>query len=296
MNGTFTNLSPTQLTQAAAFIADLNNRKTSHIGYCGTSYNDILHTLQEDFVDQSTTLIYAQLINDEIVSLIALDIDDDAAEVWGPFTKQQNENDLFALWQYTKNHHPTITHYQFFINELNTQQIKFMDVLGAKKSGEHCYLNFTRDTFEPVSIQLSSRYTDVYELPFSDIHTEAFPKTYYNAETILRKITEDDQNCLKLVIRDGEVLGYAYYQLDLEERTAHIEYIAIKPSEKGKGLGTTLLKEVCTHIFTHPEVQHISLTVDNTNKAAINIYLKAGFMQVNVLWAYNLKEKKKYLI
>ena len=148
----------------------------------------------------------------------------------------------------------------------------------------------TRETFEPVPIQLSTQYTDVYALPFSDIHNEAFPKTYYNAETILRKIKENEANCLKLVIRDGEVLGYAYYQLDLDELTAHIEYIAIKPSEKGKGLGTTLLKEVCTHIFSHPEVQHISLTVDNTNKSAINIYLKAGFTQVNVLWAYNLKQ------
>ena len=290
MNGTFTNLSPTQLTQATAFIAELNNRKTSHIGYCGTSYNDILHTLQEDFVDQSTTSIYAQLINDEIVSLIALDIDDDTAEVWGPFTKLQNENDLFALWEYTTDHHPTITHYQFFINELNTQQIKFMDVLGAKKSGEHCYLKVTKDTFKSVSIQLSTQYADIYALPFSNIHDEAFPKTYYNAETILRKIKENEANCLKLVIREGEVLGYAFYQLDIEEQTAHIEYIAIKPSEKGKGLGTILLKEVCTHIFSYPEVQDISLTVDNTNKSAIHIYLKAGFEQVNVLWAYNLKQ------
>jgi len=290
MNGTFTNLSPTQLTQAAAFIAELNNVKTSHIGYCGTSYNDILDTLQEDFVNQSTTSIYAQLINDEIISLIALDIDDDAAEVWGPFTKQQNESDLFALWQYTKDHHPTITHYHFFINELNTQQIKFMDVLGAQKSGEHCYLKVVKETFDPVSIELSTPYASNYEQQFIELHDEAFPKTYYNAETILRKIKENEANCLKLVIRDGEVLGYAYYQLDIKEQTAHIEYIAIKPSEKGKGLGTTLLKEVCTHIFSYPEVQDISLTVDNTNKSAINIYLKAGFTQVNVLWAYNLKQ------
>jgi len=290
MNGTFTNLSPTQLTQAAAFIAELNNVKTSHIGYCGTSYNDILDTLQEDFVNQSTTSIYAQLINDEIISLIALDIDDDAAEVWGPFTKQQNESDLFALWQYTKDHHPTITHYHFFINELNTQQIKFMDVLGAQKSGEHCYLKVVKETFDPVSIELSTPYASNYEQQFIELHNEAFTKTYYNAETILRKINEDDLNCLKLVISNGEVLGYAYYQLDIEQQTAHIEYIAIKPSEKGKGLGTTLLKEVCTHIFSYPEVQDISLTVDNTNKSAINIYLKAGFTQVNVLWAYNLKQ------
>ena len=290
MNGTFTNLSPTQLTQAAAFIAELNNVKTSHIGYCGTSYNDILDTLQEEFVNQSTTSIYAQLINDEIISLIALDIDDDAAEVWGPFTKQQNESDLFALWQYTKDHHPTITHYHFFINELNTQQIKFMDVLGAQKSGEHCYLKVVKETFDPVSIELSTPYASNYEQQFIELHNEAFPKTYYNAETILRKINEDDLNCLKLVISNGEVLGYAYYQLDIEQQTAHIEYIAIKPSEKGKGLGTTLLKEICTGIFSHPEVAHISLTVNNTNKAAIHIYLKAGFTQVNVLWAYNLKQ------
>ena len=290
MNEKLTNLPPSQLERAAIFIEELNNIKTSHIGYCGTSYNDLLETLQAEFVEGDNTSIYVKIKGDEIVSLIAFDIDDDAAEVWGPFTKEQNENDLLALWDLAKSYHSNITQYEFFINELNSQQIKFMGVLGAEKSGEHCYLKVVKETFDLVSIELSSPYASNYEQQFIELHNEAFPKTYYNAETILRKINEDDLNCLKLVIRDGEVLGYAYYQLDLDERTTHIEYIAIKPSEKGKGLGTTLLKEICTHIFSHPEVQHISLTVNNTNKAAIHIYLKAGFTQVNVLWAYNLKQ------
>lgn len=290
MHDKFINLAPSQLDKAAILIEELNNIKANHIGYCGTSLNDLLNTLQEDFVEDTNTSIYVQMNEDEIISLIAYDIDDDAAEVWGPFTKHQNEQELLALWEFAKSHHVNISQYEFFINELNTQQIKFMDVLGAEKFGEHCYLKVTKETFEPVSIQLSTSDTSSYVQQFNKLHKEAFPKAYYNAETILRKAEEDDANYLKLIISNGEVLGYAYYQLDLEEQTAHIDFIAIKPSEKGKGLGTTLLKEICTHIFSHQEIEDVSLTVDNTNKAAIHIYLKAGFTQINVLWAYNLSK------
>ena len=286
----FINLHPTQLKRAAAFIEELNNIKANHIGFCGTSYNDLLNTLQEDFVEDANTSIYVQMNEEEIVSLIAYDIDDDVAEVWGPFTKQQNDYELLELWQFATDHHPTVTQFQFFINEQNTKQIKFVVMLGAKKSGEHSYLMVKREEFEPISNQLSSHYTDSFALPFAEIHNEAFPNAYYNPDTIVRKIKEDKTNFLKLIISNSEVLGYAYYQLNLEERTAHIDFIAIKHSVKGKGLGTRLLKEISTHIFSHPEIEDISLTVNNTNKAAIHIYLKAGFTQVNVLWAYNLNK------
>jgi ribosomal protein S18 acetylase RimI-like enzyme len=75
----------------------------------------------------------------------------------------------------------------------------------------------------------------------------------------------------------------------LDENTAHLEYIAIAPEFRGLGLGTALLKEVLTDIFSYDEVQQITLTVNNTNDQANYVYFKAGFQKKDLLWSFILK-------
>lgn len=289
MTEKFQVITNTQLEDAAQFIATLNSYKEHHIGYCGTHKNDILKALHEDFVVESGTTLCASYLNQSIQALIGLDIDGESAEVWGPFSTTENLNVQHELWEFVKNQFPTITQFQFFIDEQNVKQLQFMTELQANKTGEHLNLQIHRQSFEPVTTILSQPYVEQNYTEFSLLHNDTFPNTYYDANQIAENVASSNENKLKILKSNGNLQGYAYYELDLEENTAHLEYIAIAPEFRGLGLGTTLLKEVLTDMFSYEEVQQITLTVNNTNDHANYVYFKAGFIKKDVLWSFNLK-------
>ena len=289
MNKTFEILTTKQLEDAAQFIATFNCNKQHHIGYCGTQKNDILKALHEDFVVESGTTLCASYLNQSIQALFGLDIDGEAAEVWGPFSTTDNLNVQHELWQFVKEQFPTISEFKFFINEQNEKQLHFMTELQAKKTGEHLDLQIHRRTFVPVPTILSQSYVEQDYTEFSLFHNQAFPQTYYDANQIVENVASSNKNKLKILKSNGNLQGYAYYELDLDENTAHLEYIAIAPEFRGLGLGTALLKEVLTDIFSYDEVQQITLTVNNTNDQANYVYFKAGFQKKDLLWSFILK-------
>lgn len=77
---------PGELKEVAHFIAQLNIEEQHNIGYCGQHEQELLRTLQEDFIDGEFTSIVAAYDNEHIQALIGLDIDGDSTEVWGPFS------------------------------------------------------------------------------------------------------------------------------------------------------------------------------------------------------------------
>ena len=289
MNEIFQVLTTGQLEAAAQFIATYNCKKQHHIGYCGTQKNDILKALHEDFVVESNTTLCAAYHNQSIHALIGFDIDGEAAEVWGPFSTTDNLHVQHQLWQFVKEQFPTISKFHFFINEQNVKQLQFMNELQASKTGEHLYLQIHRHMFDPVTTILSQCYVAQDFTEFSLLHHRAFPNTYYDSKQIVENVTRRKENKLKILKSNGILQGYAYYELDLDENTAHLEYIAIAPEYRGLGLGTTLLKEVLTDIFSYDKVQQITLTVNNTNDHANYVYFKAGFKKKDVLWSFSLK-------
>ena len=86
-----------------------------------------------------------------------------------------------------------------------------------------------------------------------------------------------------------ELLGYAYYEINVEMGEASLEYIAISSQAQNQGLGTMLLKEALTEMFSFPQITEIQLCVDNTNSQANHVYLKAGFEPKDILFSFKLK-------
>jgi ribosomal protein S18 acetylase RimI-like enzyme len=291
MNYTIERMQPAQLKEVAKFIAEHNNDKEHHIGYCGQQEQEILSTLKEDFVDGESTSLLAAYEQGEIVALMGLDIDDNCAEVWGPFSIPFNpvlqEELFFELQQLYKE----IRTFYFFINKLNSQQLSFMDRIHAQHTGEHFILEATRETFIPVKKTITSPYLSLDFEQFEKIHSAAFPNTYYNAQTIVRRLQHTNANFLK-ILKQGEIVqGYAYFELDLEVNEAHIEYIAIAPAYQGKGFGSTLLKEVLMEIFRFEKIPKITLCVDNENEVANALYFKAGFVKKDILGSFKFEKK-----
>ncbi|MEQ6356043.1 GNAT family N-acetyltransferase [Lysinibacillus sp. M3] len=281
---------PTELKEVAHFIAQLNIEEQHNIGYCGQNEQELLSTLQEDFIDGEFTSIVAAYDNEHIQALIGLDIDGDSTEVWGPFSINEDVTIQEKLLCTLQQIYPQISNFYFFINELNTRQLAFLEQINANKTGEHLLLGVSKDSFENV-VAITSRYykTSDYE-QFKKIHSNAFSKTYYDADTILNRVQLNKENVLRIMEMDGVVQGYAYFEMDLTAKEAHLEYIAINPKYRGNGIGTKLLKEVLTEMFRFDEISHITLNVNNQNDQANHVYFKAGFKKKATLWSYCLKK------
>lgn len=81
-----------------------------------------------------------------------------------------------------------------------------------------------------------------------------------------------------VVERDGQVLGFCILQPVLDE--ANLLLMAIDPSQQGQGLGFELL-EASIAMLNNDPVQ-IFLEVRESNIAAIKLYEKTGFHQIDL--------------
>ena len=277
----------TDLNELAQFISELNKQKTSHIGYCGEKVEDIYQTLLEDFVCESDFLVARNYFG-EMIGAIGLDIEGKSAEVWGPFNKNPSLAPQQQLWTRLINEHPTIQNFSFFINKENEVQQLFMNELKARKTGEHLILKMKEDDFDRVSEASSRSFIQSDFQAFEKLHNEAFPNTYYNGKTIVERLSNQ---CVLKVLKSeaNELQGYAYFEGDHEMGEASLEYITIHPKYQNQGLGTMLLKEVLTEIFSHDQIKEIRLCVDNLNVQANHLYMKVGFKPIDILYSYNLK-------
>ena len=77
---------------------------------------------------------------------------------------------------------------------------------------------------------------------------------------------------------DGQVVGFCILQPVLDE--ANLLLMAIHPSQQGKGLGFNLLQQSIDKLKNNP-IQ-IFLEVRESNAAAIKLYEKADFHQIDV--------------
>lgn len=278
------------LEELSRFLSKMNKQKKSSIGYCGEKVEEIYKTLKEDFVsdDGDIKFFVARNNTGEIIAAIGLDIDESSAEVWGPFNQNSSVELQRELWEQLVNKSPTVQIYYFFINKENLEQQVFMNELRAKKTGEHLILEMKEQNLTRVSEMNSTAFTQSDLQAFEKLHNDTFPNTYYDAKTITERLS--DEKMLKVLkTESNELQGYAYFEVDTEMAEASLEYIAISKKAQNQGLGTILLKEVLTEMFSHPQINEIKLCVDNSNSQANHVYIKAGFKPKDVLISYVLK-------
>lgn len=277
------------LRELALFLAEINKDKKSHIGFCGENPEEIYRTLQEDIIgdDGETTFLIARNNAGKIVAAIGLDIDETIAEVWGPFNQTTSIGLQSELWKQLLAVNPTIKTFQFFINKENTQQQKFMNEIKAKNKGEHLNLEMNKQDFKKVHEMKSRPFVQSDFQAFEILHNTTFPNTYYDAKTISKRLS--DENVLRLLKTESDELqGYVYFEVDQEAEEAHLEYIGVSEEFQNMGLGTLLLKEALSEMFSFPQINEITLTVENTNSQANHVYEKVGFKSKDVLIYYVL--------
>lgn len=267
----------------AQFLATCNMQPAHHIGFVGNDVAEISNTLQEDFVDGELLTFSIATLQGDIVATIGFDIDDDTAEVWGPFntTNEHIEQQLFQTLQAAYRNVRTLS---FFINQQNKQQA-IVEQLGAKNRGTHCILKANND--EVQDGKTVEHYSTQHERAFIALHNMAFPHTYYDAATILARL--NDECALLVATNEQKLIGYAYVEVSLQYGEASLEYFAVAPDYQNKGYGTAILKDALSFMFSFEEICDVTLCVEQQNDSANRVYEKSGFHIVHTLTTYKLQ-------
>lgn len=114
------------------------------------------------------------------------------------------------------------------------------------------------------------------------IEHEAFSSPW-KAETFAGLIDRDGMELLVMEGPDGAVMGYAVLWCILDQ--GELANIAVRPEDRGKGLGAVLLEEVLS-VSRARGVASLYLEVRASNQAAIALYERFGFRDVGRRRAY----------
>jgi len=282
---------PKNIRELSIYLEKMNTHNASHIGFCGERNEEIYDSLMTDFSDLTIKDSFLVAYNEEeIIGAIGLDIDleDEYADVWGPFSTNNNIDVAQKLWDEILLNAPAdIKANDFFINKQNIFAKEFLEKNNAKHSGTDFILSITREEYLGENTGEAIKFEDAFQKSFEKLHSFAFPKTYYTPTEILSRI--DDHNVLFL-IKDGEtkIKGYVYIETKPEHNEANIEYIAVYPEYRGEGIGKKLINDAMNYIFSFPTIKEVDICVASNNDTAINLYKSSGFKEKYILDSYEI--------
>lgn len=85
-----------------------------------------------------------------------------------------------------------------------------------------------------------------------------------------------------VILRDGEVVGYANFATFDEGRSASVGNVSVAPSARGTGVAKHLLHTMMDRAFGHHGLPELTLRCFSTNTPALLLYGKLGFVPVAI--------------
>lgn len=281
---------PDNIRLLANFLAEMNNQKKYHIGFCGEDSLEIYDTLINDFsdlkLDESFIVAYK---DSNIIGAIGLDIDLEGgyADVWGPFVKKEDNGLAVKLWQMLIQNVPEeVKKFSFFMNEENKFAMNFALQIEGVCRGSDLVLNISEDKYKIGKVNLD-KFSDKYHESFSKHHNEIFPNTYFDAETILNRL--NDYNQLILAKEDAfNIKGYVYIEANPKHREGNIEYVGVSKEFRKQGIGKTLITCALNRLFSYQRIEEITICVGEDNIPAVELYRSVGFEVKYKLISYDV--------
>jgi ribosomal-protein-alanine N-acetyltransferase len=115
-----------------------------------------------------------------------------------------------------------------------------------------------------------------------DIELACFPHPWAR-EAFVKDMTENKMALYYVLKLDSKIIGYCGMWVVLDE--GHITNIAIHPDYRGRGYGNMLMKSVISNV-EKVGIKAITLEVRVSNKRAISLYDKLGFVSSGIRPGY----------
>ncbi|MFC0414044.1 GNAT family N-acetyltransferase [Cytobacillus solani] len=269
----------------ADFISEINKIEESNIGYCGKDSLEIIHALREDISDipynNSFLTVYEE---GELIGVLGFDADleNNSAEIWGPFVKKNKWDVVNTLWNKMIGLLPDeINSISMFPNKQNKQVLQLAKDLSFNRHSDQTILKFNRNRITELDAVSILELKEEYFTEMKQLHDKYFPNTYYSGQQIINRLNEERK--VFIIVDNSQLCGYIYVEAEPAYGEASIEFFAVKESERGKGIGSKLLTIALKWLFTIESIKSITLCVNSSNQNAISLYKKVGFQHIHEL-------------
>lgn len=282
-----------ELDLVSEFISKHNREDHTHIGFCGEEVESIKHDMKSELDLAYTESFLVTYDEDQLVGVLGFDADfsNKNAEVWGPFIKDGYEEWRHKLWKGMLSYIPDgIDSLELFPNHQNEVVNQLAREADFQKHSEQLILTYSE--VEDASNTDHNELSAEQHHNFITLHDQEFPKTYYNGAQIIERMNEHRKVFVKLN-EEGQLIGYIYVEVEPEVSDASIEFFAVDPSERGKGIGKQLMKEALAWMLSFEEINSVALCVNAKDEGAIGLYLKSGFERKHQLVCYMKSLKGK---
>ena len=265
-----------ELRAMAQFMAEMNARPEQHSLHCDRTVEDLTNNLLALSRPEDSFVVAVE--SGRISGALGGDYNDDKSRMWlwGPFVAGDNWeevalallNGLRAIWPADLENSYT------FFNQTNQRGYNFFLAQGFQHHGiYHAYKALRPETFPeiPAIPELHPGQLDSY----AALHNLAFPNTFHTGRDILEPLSENRK--LFVLAEGDEVQGYVEVSVNQFPPEGYIEFLAVRPGQRGRGLGRTLLTYALHWCFNQRQLPEVNLTVRDDNDNARALYESVGF-------------------
>jgi ribosomal protein S18 acetylase RimI-like enzyme len=271
---------PADYLSVAAMIVDQNRNPETHC-IQSTSTDDpvaVAEEIKDLYVKNELRFMVAEM-DGEIIGLMGCEFDEGVGRGWtrGPFLTSSLWQSLPApLFQKLLASLPTgIRRLDSFLNEKHKRGNRFYLENGFKhKTLVHVY-QADATNWSNVGLEFCPEMDETQTLNFISLHDAMFPNTFINGRGILEQV--DDDHRIFVYTNGADLGGYIYLSVDSYGGEGYIEFIAVQPELRGKGIGYALLQCALNWCFTKRKLTQVGLTVSEELTNAQSLYEKAGF-------------------
>lgn len=286
---------PDQLEAAAAFVARLQADPAHHIAYFGLTEAEISAAMVE-FEPQDGQRVLLAIENDVIVGLLGMDSSTEVKRAWlhGPLIAAGDWDataDALYIETITRNIiPPSMVEHELFVDAANTRVRSFAGRQGFRTLTLEASLRLGRETFVGagfVADESISELTTEQHTAFAHLHEVTFPNPYFSSREIIDNMGERDK--VFVATQAGEVVGYIYAKIEPEATNGYIDFLGVAEAARRQGIGKRLIAHAVRWLFTFPEIDEVTLTVNGQNAGAVALYTGLGFEHLRSMQGYRKK-------
>ena len=269
---------PDDLPALAAFIARVNAQAASQSLYCvARSAAGVRTALRngEDFPGgwERAFVVGAQR-DGEIVAALGCQLDPDGTDgwLWGPWG--DGTPDLFGCLKALLP--ASVRRLDAFLNAENLGGLNFLRSRGFSTGPlTHIYVR-SRAGWTGTDGDACPGLRPAHEVAFARLHAETFPAGGSTpADDLLAG--RDAEHAIFAAADGLRLLGYVCVSVNRAPREGFIDYLAVKPAARGRGIGARLLQTALRWTFETQKLSQVALCVSEWRGGARHLYEKAGF-------------------
>lgn len=263
------------IEKVVQFISDLNSKYENRIEFLDDNLENIKNDL-ENLHDDSNIFIAEDSGLIKGVFIFDIDLEDNSADVWGPFILESDMKLALDLWTYALSHlHTDVKEFEFAINYKNTFALNFVNQIEAEFFDENVVFEHQKEEYIYQNTDEIIEVSNEYFEGVKRLHQEAFPNYHLNFET---QENSDEKHKLYIIRNDAStVKGYIHVIYNPNVNDALINYLAVDQTQRRKGYARQLVQKALSEFYKYEGISECYLRIDPDNLNAEKLYKSLGF-------------------